>query len=555
MAIIALLIVGSSPSLFASYTVLDQHAPLPEPAPTPEQSTPPFVLEHLAPGHVESSILGGEIENAGQEALHHGLEMEESEEAADARHLAYLSQHGVRLSPPDSKVRIVTAASGERSLVAAADVAAGELLASVPYEAGLSLEPSDAPPYEGAGAIHCLAAKLLCEVAKGNGSAYWPYLATLPRWAPVPWYVLSAERGEFAAIQYEPTARRMSDFLRLQVDGYERAARAAALAGATWGEFAWAVAIATCHGVTVPLPPSTEPGAAPAAAAAREFRSVLLPVADLLSHDFNENVASWRERGVRRDALELFAARAVRGGELLTSAYGALPTEYYFMFHAFVPERNPHDSALLFYSLHEAVHWFLRRHHPELSGKGKWKNKLSKPEFERFVQLAKRGAARYLREVGREDEAASDFEPRFIDPQDDSHGRALHVFADGSVDARLLGGFAGVQLELDGFTDVARGSDWRNTVSEVYATVRRRCTELLLSYPTTAEQDAATLRQERRAEDPACDGSPSCEKMGVPMQLVVQYRLQKKLFLETIVNMYQGDDGDRLHQARVHEEL
>lgn len=550
MPAILLFVVVSAPVWAASYTVFDERAPQPEAAPTPEQGPPAFVLEHLEPGRVQSSILGGEIENAGQDAFHRGLEAEESEEVADARHLAYLAQHGVWLHPPAGKVKIVTAPSGERSLIAAADAAQGELLVSVPYAAGLSLEASDPVPYEGSGAIHGLAAKLLREVMKGNASAYWPYLATLPRWAPVPWHVLSPDR-EFGAVQYEPTRRRLEDFLRLQVGGYE-ASDPAALAGATWGEFAWAVTIATCHGLTLPLPPS-EAGAA----AGAEYRSVLLPVADLLSHDFYENVASWREKGVRREGLDLFAARAVPRGDVLTSAYGGLPTEYYFMFHGFVPEGNPHDSALLFYTLHEAVHWYLRRYHPDLSGKGKGQNKLSKAEFERFIQLAKRGAARYLREVGRPGDV-SDFEPRFIDPQDDSHGHALHVFADGSVDPRLLGGLAGVQLELDGFTDVARSSDWRNTVAEVYAAVRRRCAELLLTYPTTLKQDITTLTRERRrsADGGACHASEGCERMAVSMQLVLQYRIQKKQLLEAIVHRYQEPgNGESARMRLSHEEL
>ncbi|CAI5478652.1 unnamed protein product [Closterium sp. Yama58-4] len=233
----------------------------------------------------------------------------QDETSAEMRFLEWL--HGLggkEVLPQRAKLRISRAQGGERGMAASADIAAGEEVVSVPFEAAIVAEESDPEPFKECGMHMVLMAKLLREMKKVLLEAYMR-------------------------------------------DAYERSDRAV-LGGATYGEFLWAFAMYLTRHFSLNLPPSDPRGTI----------SMFLPFGDMANHRFrdewDDGDVDWVE-GVYSDRAVLISLRPVTKGQPVFETYWNGPNEAFCVFQAFLPEPNPHDTVTLFQGLRHAVAWLL----------------------------------------------------------------------------------------------------------------------------------------------------------------------------------------------------
>ena len=58
-----------------------------------------------------------------------------------------------------------------------------------------------------------------------------------------------------------------------------------------------------------------------------------------------------------RWAMRLSAIRGIAEGEELLLSYGERSNDHFFLYYGFVPAKNPHDEAVMFGNLEEALEW------------------------------------------------------------------------------------------------------------------------------------------------------------------------------------------------------
>ncbi|CAI5488433.1 unnamed protein product [Closterium sp. Naga37s-1] len=308
----------------------------------------------------------------------------QDETSEELRFLEWL--HGLggkEVLPQRAKLRISRAQGGERGMAAAADIAAGEEVVSVPFKAAIVAEESDPEPFKECGMHMVLMAKLLREMKKGNASEWAAFTAILPSYIPLPWLPLPHHRKTTTTTTTTTTsdstsassssssteavaAAAAAGLWELQLpsavvrgaaleaymrDAYERSDRAV-LGGATYGDFLWAFAMYLTRHFSLNLPPSDPRGTI----------SMFLPFGDMANHRFrdewDDGDVDWVE-GVYADRAVLVSLRPVSKGHPVFETYWNGPNEAFCVFQAFLPEPNPHDTVTLFQGLRHGVAWLL----------------------------------------------------------------------------------------------------------------------------------------------------------------------------------------------------
>ncbi|CAI5993987.1 unnamed protein product [Closterium sp. NIES-64] len=313
----------------------------------------------------------------------------QDETSAELRFLEWL--HGLggkEVLPQRAKLRISRAQGGERGMAAAADIAAGEEVVSVPFKAAIVAEESDPEPFKECGMHMVLMAKLLREVKKGNASEWAPFTAILPSYIPLPWLPLPHHRTTTTTTDSTTTSGGSSSteavaaagIWELQLpsavargaaleaymrDAYERSDRAV-LGGASYGDFLWAFAMYLTRHFSLNLPPRVTNGPNKAFCVfpvdPRGTISMFLPFGDMANHRFrdewDDGDVDWVE-GVYADRAVLVSLRPVTEGHPVFETYWNGPNEAFCVFQAFLPEPNPHDTVTLFQGLRHGVAWLL----------------------------------------------------------------------------------------------------------------------------------------------------------------------------------------------------
>ncbi|CAI7868722.1 unnamed protein product [Closterium sp. NIES-53] len=303
----------------------------------------------------------------------------QDETSAELRFLEWL--HGLggkEVLPQRAKLRISRAQGGERGMAAAADIAAGEEVVSVPFRAAIVAEESDPEPFKECGMHMVLMAKLLREMKKGNASEWAAFTAILPSYIPLPWLpsphhrttttttsdstsassssssteaVAAAAAAGLWELQLPSAVVRGAALEAYMRDAYKRSDRAV-LGGATYGDFLWAFAMYLTRHFSLNLPPSDPRGTI----------SMFLPFGDMANHRFrdewDDGDVDWVE-GVYADRAVLVSLRPVIKGHPVFETYWNGPNEAFCVFQAFLPEPNPHDTVTLFQGLRHGVAWLL----------------------------------------------------------------------------------------------------------------------------------------------------------------------------------------------------
>jgi len=262
-----------------------------------------------------------------------------------------------------------------RGLFAARDVAAGDVVMSVPLAAALN-DGVAAPPYDGAPWSVTLAAAILAERRIGDASRWAPYVRSLPTDV----VGFANDEGLFddascgassssssSSSQLAAEARALASHDAAAADELDRyrsllTRSHAALTSAgrapappTFAEWRWAMSMV--HSRTFRL---EEPAAG---VAGFETRRVMVPYVDLLNHDSRANVwqcewdCEW-DLGGGGGTFVVTATRDVRAGEEVLVSYGERCDRHFFLFFGFLPAPNPHNTVALFANAREAAAWY-----------------------------------------------------------------------------------------------------------------------------------------------------------------------------------------------------
>eukprot|EP00271_Cylindrocystis_brebissonii_P006570 TRINITY_DN19347_c0_g1_i1.p1 TRINITY_DN19347_c0_g1~~TRINITY_DN19347_c0_g1_i1.p1 ORF type:complete len:518 (-),score=92.40 TRINITY_DN19347_c0_g1_i1:572-2125(-) len=456
----------------------------------------------------------------------------EPSKKATAVFLEWLEKNGVtQLSGAHKRVSIFTppgASADERALLSGVQFSAWEKVVSIPYSLALVLEEDDPAPFVGATWQVRLAAKLLREVKKGEASHLKPYLDLFPMDVTIPWLDLKPE--EFGEIQIEATMRRVAD-LQFQAQDDWAQCKASLIGEATWPMFGWAMTMVWNNALELLVP--LEEGSNE-----EEWKAMFVPIFDMVSHNPEPNVY-WLEDGVHHDRLDLITTKPIPQSQPLLADWGEYTPEGMFLFHGFIPNNNIRDQAIVFYNIHDAVEWYLRRYHDRFS-KRSASEEITKEELASFIDAGKEGALRQLKIDGRLT-PASTLETTYVDPHDETHGNAFVVHPNGTIDARLSGAFAQVARTVRNVHWFPDELEWQEEVEETLPAVIERVKEMLKSYETTSQEDRNLLRKERRKEELECPDTghlADCKVVGglsPAVKLAIRFRIMKKQLLDSFL--------------------
>lgn len=236
-------------------------------------------------------------------------------------------------------VTIAVAADGNRSMVARRDVAAGEVLVSVPRTAMITDVDVAADPRIAALALaeldsrHSPLALWLAWERTAPASRWRPYLDALP--PAYPWLPIHRPGAQLAALAGTRALASVVDQAASWRGDHARIARAAATAPSL-AEFAWgrAVTASRCFGISAP----------------DGSRRALVPVADLFDHgpaDAQWGYADDRQR------FEVHADRALRAGEPIHVSYGHHDNAQLLSAYGFAIADNPDDEVAIHLPSHD----------------------------------------------------------------------------------------------------------------------------------------------------------------------------------------------------------
>lgn len=237
-------------------------------------------------------------------------------------------------------------------LVAAKDVAAGDVLVALPQACTLSYDPDtlspplrrlvDRVPSELWGAR--LGLVLLSHRAQGAGSAYAPYVGLLPsRFDGIPVFF---SRDGVDALQYPPVSeqvKKRSRFLLSFADGplADTEAAASVFGGSTVDAAAMGWALAAVSSRAFRLRGPAEPAS-------------MLPLIDMCNHSFTPNCEvkplMRASSGGGRDGkhiVALCAKERMAAGTPLLISYGPLSNDFLLLDYGFIVRDNPHDRCAL----------------------------------------------------------------------------------------------------------------------------------------------------------------------------------------------------------------
>lgn len=205
---------------------------------------------------------------------------------------------------------------------------------------------------------------LLHEAGKGEGSSFWPYLATLPESIELPMGYDEVTREALIGTSAADLLPRLDVVLRA-ADESIAAACASGVAGSVaecertlsiesgkanrdrWSRVYWAFAIVRSRAMVKELGAIGRHAGGHAVA--------LIPLLDALNHEFYrapggapgvevDHDTSWNERNGR---LELRAWRRFRRGSEVLWEYGPKPNSLMLLSYGFAVDANPHDSVCI----------------------------------------------------------------------------------------------------------------------------------------------------------------------------------------------------------------
>ncbi|KAF8065588.1 hypothetical protein HT031_003189 [Scenedesmus sp. PABB004] len=344
-----------------------------------------------------------------------------------------------------------------RTLVALRDVQPGEVLLAVPMEHVFVSQPTDELEMHWAAEM---ALRLLREhhAAGAGGSAWEPWLASLPRDVPTP---VEFTQREVELLAVPASIRAVVNMRQVLEDCYDALAGELAAIGCGWRDFLWAVQV--LHSRCFFEPTSR--------------RHLAVPGIDMCNHDSAAPCAAVRllhSPGACQGlaALEEVAPAAagaaggsffqlvaggdgVRRGAQVSICYGSWPAEPFVLLFGFVPCGNPHDSVILFADLAAMAERYLAAAAAKLAGGGGGAAAalLASPGFARALR-ARAAEADAAAEAGADSDAPPG-PPGFRDltlPLGEVLHHALHALA-GELDAAAAAAAGGAGGAADGDAD------------------------------------------------------------------------------------------------------
>eukprot|EP00250_Pteridium_aquilinum_P009486 c18698_g1_i1 orf=110-3349(+) len=228
-----------------------------------------------------------------------------------------------------------------RGTKALRDIEQGETICILPLKLGLFDKSSS--HLAGADSWHLAAAHLLQEKSLGANSKWASYIAILPRTMQTPIYLMPSELKE---VQWWPVLRELIQVRRAIKKSFSQLA-GPKLAWADFEQYRWAVTMVHSRAFTLPVDDE------------EEYASyVLMPFMDMINHHF-EYQADWMSLPVRDGKLQIVAKRHVPKGHQLFASFGPRSNDNLFLYYGFILENNPFDSAQVFSSFQDAVHWLI----------------------------------------------------------------------------------------------------------------------------------------------------------------------------------------------------
>ncbi|KAL0050877.1 hypothetical protein WJX82_009288 [Trebouxia sp. C0006] len=287
--------------------------------------------------------------------------------------LAWLTAQGVDdLQKEKCKLGVYHAEKGERGMLSLQDIKAGTVLLHLPLRLAITDHPADPESnevmFEDAPWSLRLACKLLREKAKGSASPYHPYLQVLPEHVPSPLCTFAWE--DMPQIEVPDMTQQLHHASWLLSDAWPRLSPEAT-GGASREELEWAVSVV--HSRTF-------------GTAAKEGGTavhMLLPLVDFLNHGGDETecfpgdpfaptanvrwhlVAPPSDNPSEGFQMHLVARQDIPEGQEILLSYGDRNNDDFFLHYGFVPLRNPHDDAVLFQDLTDALDWHYEHFKPE----------------------------------------------------------------------------------------------------------------------------------------------------------------------------------------------
>lgn len=228
-----------------------------------------------------------------------------------------------------------------RGTKALRDIEQGETICILPLKLGLVERGSSHSA--GADSWHLAAAHLLREKALGVSSKWSSYISILPKSMSTPIYLMPYELHE---VQWWPVLRELIQVRRAIRTSFSQLA-GQELAWADFEQYRWAVTMVHSRAFTLPVDND------------EEYASyVLMPFMDMINHHF-EYQADWMSLPVKNGKLEIVAKRRVEKGQQIFASFGPRSNDNLFLYYGFILENNPFDSAQVFSSFADAVHWLV----------------------------------------------------------------------------------------------------------------------------------------------------------------------------------------------------
>ena len=408
-----------------------------------------------------------------------------------------------------SKITITTdAATDDRTVHAACDIVPGDVVLAVPFERCVSTPGLKcgvtACPLDGDEGVDSskqyftpserLAATLAklrddAERGQGEGEAYAPYVLGGLRDDIVDGPVFTWTNQEIAELQFP---RAIGNCAKTKVrDGKVMKKLRETLPSESWvTKFPWALANARSRAIDL-----------------ERGESFLAPGLDMFNHSHANANVKW-ESNAEGDAASVFlkATTRVSAGEELVVTYACEPAESFLLHMGFVGGMNPFDRVELWGSLAEAADWFAETFKSE-SGDvvlDKAAAREAAEELERQQRARERVAMVGLSSAGgATDDVSAELKLR-------------------EMQNLMFGPSVGWKMDYDEalwmmfrhFTQALMPQEHADHI--VMHAIKKRCEELLISMPTTIEEDEKIFSDENTPKR---------------LKLAAEFRMYKKALL------------------------
>eukprot|EP00958_Prasinococcus_capsulatus_P016813 scaffold1883_cov396-Prasinococcus_capsulatus_cf.AAC.15 len=372
-----------------------------------------------------------------------------------------------------------------RGIVASRAFEEGERVLQLPSSVVFSIGPEEDSSNGEHWAVP-FAKKLIEEKRAGASSFFSEYIASLPE-AQMTGLELERSWEVLKEVQYLPAISAIANYSNLISLTFK--GRSNRFRGETdLAEWVWANTVV--HSRTF----------------RHEGERFMLPLIDLINHDFERENVQW----VRRDdrSIDLAVNRRIEQGEQLYVSYGDRNSDDFLVYYGFVPDQNPFETFILFESTKEACTWYI----------------------DRFLGSQDEDARSCILEMAQEAALAE---------EQDSSMSALEISATGQVRVRcfvrrrVLHLTKKLQRQADGRMLAAFEAIHRQDPKAGPVPLRAlmdRCCEILDTYPTTIEHDLLLLSSHTDAT------------LQVSRD-VLAYRIAKKQVLRSMSQLCKGNLG------------